>query len=147
MVAGLDGKRNILGQNYMKKIGIITRKYLGLPFESCNCLTLIYNICNDLELKVPDNYKGYDLGTYMAYWEEKPREAIADMMEVLKTIGEKANVKLLLAGDIVVIKYRNTTFPAIYVGAGNIMASTREKGVIAMPISTKFKILMARRIK
>lgn len=130
----------------MKGLGKITRKYLGQSFDDCNCLTLLYNICSDLGAVVPDNYKGYDLNSYMAYWEEKPKEAIQDMIELFKTIGKEVNIKFLLPSDIVIVKHKDSKFPGVYTGNNNIIVATREKGVMVLPVGNKFQIIIARRL-
>lgn len=131
----------------MKKgFGQITRKYLGQSFDECNCLQLLYNIYKKIGFEVPDKYKGYDLNTYMAYWEEKPEQAIRDMMELFKTIGNEVNAKFLKRGDIVVVRYKDSKFPSIYLGDNNIMAATREKGVMVLPLGNRFQPVMARRL-
>jgi cell wall-associated NlpC family hydrolase len=107
---------------------------------------LLYNICIDAKVNVPDNYNGYNLNTYMKYWQDEPEQAISDMMKLFETLGEKAPAKFLKRGDIVVIKYKDSKFPSIYVGNNNIMMATREQGVIVLPLGKRFQVIMARRL-
>lgn len=133
----------------MKNLGKITRKYLGQPFEDCTCLQLIYNIYKDADITLTtfeNMYKGHNMDNYMNFWENKPEEAIRDMIEVLEMTGQKADPKFLKPWDIVVIEYKGSKFPAIYTGYNIVMAATKEKGVMMIPIGQKFKIILARRI-
>lgn len=130
----------------IKGFGQITRKYLGQDFSECNCLGLLYNILTDAGIDVPDHYKGYNLDTYMSYWKKTPKEAIKDMIIFFKTIGKEVDPRYLKRGDIVVIKHKDSKFPAIYVGDKNVMVATREKGVMTFSLGQRFQPIMARRI-
>lgn len=99
-----------------------------------------------MKIKVPDRYKEYNLNTYMKYWEEKPEQAIKDMMELFRTIGKEVDAKFLKRGDVVVIKYKDSKFPSIYVGNNNIMVATREQGIVVLPLGNRFQAVMARRL-
>lgn len=140
------GKRNLLGENNVKGFGQITRKYIGKSFDECNCLALLYNIFTAAGIDVPDNYKGYTLGTYMPYWEKTPEKAIKDMIELFKTLGKEVDIRFLKRGDAVVVKYKRVKFPAIYIGGSNIMAVTKEQGVIVTSLGSRFQLVMARRL-
>ncbi len=82
----------------------------------------------------------------MPYWEINPDQAIKDMIEVLKKTGKGVDLKFLKPGDIIVIEYKDSKFPSIYVGNNNIMVSTREQGVIVSPLGNRFQVIMARRL-
>ena len=130
----------------IKNFGKITRKYLGQSFDECNCLQLLYNIYKKMGVEISDRYGGYDLNTYMAYWEKEPESAIKDMISLFKKIGKKADLKFLKRGDAVIVKYKNSSFPSIYIGDNNVMVATREQGVIVMSLGVRFQPLMARRL-
>jgi len=130
----------------MKGFGHVTRKYLGKSFDECNCLGLLYSIYTDMGFDVPNSYKEYDLDTYMAYWEENPQNAIKDMMELFRTIGEETDTNFLKRGDIVVAEYKDSRFPSIYLGNNNIMVATKEQGVMVLPLGKRFKPVQARRL-
>lgn len=134
----------------MKKyLGKITRKYLNQQFEECNCLQLIYNIYKDaghVLTTFETEYKGHNVDNYMPHWENNPDQAIKDMIDVLEITGQKADPKFLKPWDIVVVECNGSKFPAIYTGYNTIMAATKEKGVIMIPVSQKFKIIMVRRV-
>lgn len=130
----------------MKGFGKITRKYLGQSFDECNCLQLLYDIFTDIKIKVPSEYKGHDLNTYMAYWKEDPKQAVRDMISLFKTIGKEVDVRFLKRGDVVVVKYKTSKFPSIYIGGNNIMAATQEHGVVTMSLGSRFQPIMARRL-
>lgn len=136
-----------MGQNnkQIKGFGQITRKYLAQPFDECNCLKLLHDIYTDLSISVPNEYKGYNLNTYMAYWERMPEQAIEDMMELFRTIGDKADTRFLKRGDAVIVEYKDLKFPSIYIGDNNVMAVTREKGVMVMSLGSRIKPVLARR--
>lgn len=129
-----------------KGFGQVTRKYLAQPFDKCNCLKLLYDIYTDLGISVPDKYKGYNLNTYMAYWEEEPEQAIEDMMDLFRTVGKEIDTRFLKRGDAIVVKYKNSKFPSIYIGGNNIMVATREKGIMTLPLGNRFQPVMARRL-
>lgn len=86
------------------------------------------------------------MNNYMPYWEIDPDQAIKDMIEVLKKTGKGVDPKFLKPGDIIVIEYKDSKFPSIYVGNNNIMVSTREQGVTVSPLGNRFQVIMARRL-
>lgn len=134
---------------HKKNLGKITRKYLGQSFDECNCLQLIYNIYKDagfILTTFKTEYKGHNVDNYMPHWESNPDQAIKDMIDVLKTTGQEADPKFLKSWDIVVIEYNGSKFPAIYTGNDTVMASTKEKGVMMIPIGQKFKSILSRRV-
>lgn len=133
----------------IKNFGIVTRKYLGKPFNECNCLQLIYNIYKDMGIELKSfqkSYKGHNMDNYLPYWEEDPINATKDMIEVLKKTGKEADPRFLKRGDIVVISYQDKQFPSIYTGGNVVMAATIEKGIISLTINGRIKPVMARRL-
>ena len=109
-------------------------------------MALLHNILTDAGINMPDNYKGYTLDTYMSYWEKTPEKAIKDMIGYFKTLGKEIDPKYLKRGDIVVVKYKDSKFPSIYIGGSNIMVATREKGVMTFSLGQRFRPIIARRI-
>lgn len=150
MASGFRGKKSILGErNLMKGFGLVTRKYLGKPFNECNCLQLIFNIYKDMNIDIKsfqDLYKGHNMYNYLSYWKEDPINATKDMMEVLKKTGKDVNPKFLHIGDIVVIEYQNKRFPSIYLGGNVVMVATIEKGIVTLTINGRIKPILARRL-
>ena len=146
MVARPDGKTNILGKDDLKNFGIATRKYIGASFEEHNCLQFIHSFFTAAGITVPDNYKGHNLETYMKYWEKDPENAIKDMMELFKTIGEEADIRHLKKGDIVVVQYKSSKFPSLYVGGQKVMASSIKDGVQTYILGAVYVPILARRL-
>ena len=146
MVTRFDGTGNLLGQNNMKGFGQVTRKYIGQSFEECNCLQLIHRIYTDLNLKVPSAYKGYDLVSYLEYWETDPELAIKDMIDLFRTIGKKVDPNYLKRGDLIVANYKGIKWPAIYIGDNRIMCVNKKHGVRNLMIGKTIFPIMARRL-
>ena len=133
----------------MKNFGIITRNYLGKPFSECNCLQLIYNICNDLGVELKQFkklYKGHSIDNCLQYWKKDPTNAIKDMIEVLKTVGTEADIRFPARGDIIVAECRGNIFPGIYTGCNTIIVATERKGVVVLGIGKGIKTIMIRRV-
>lgn len=130
----------------MKNFGIITRKYIGKSFKECSCLQLIYNIFKDYGIELQTEYKGHDINNYMSFWEKDPENAVKDMIELFKSFGKEADIRFLKKGDIVIVNYREVTFPSIYTGDSTVIVATIENGIILLPIGKKFKPIMARRL-
>lgn len=130
----------------MKGFGQITRKYLGRPFDECNCLQLLYHILIDMGVAVPNEYKGHTLETYLKHWKENPTEATRDLIGLFGTLGRKVDINFLESGDIIIVKYKDSKFPSIYLGGNIVMAATQEDGVITIPIGKSFRVVMARRL-
>jgi len=130
----------------LKNFGILTRKYIGASFGEYNCMKFIHDFYTDAGVKVPDNYKGYNLETYMGHWEQDPDGMIRVMMELFETIGEEADVKNLKKGDLIVVQYKSVKFPALYIGAKKALAASREDGVQTYLLGDVFVPIMARRL-
>ena len=130
----------------MKNFGILTRKYIGAPFEEYNCLQFVHDFYTDAGIEVPDKYKGYSLETYMEDWEKDPEGMIKVMMELFKTIGEEADVKSLKKGDLVVVQYKTVKFPALYIGGQKALAASIKDGVQTYILGDVFVPVMARRL-
>ena len=140
------GKTNILGKDDLKNFGILTRKYIGAPFEDYNCLRFVHDFYTDAGIEVPDKYKEYSLETYMEHWEKDPEGMIKVMMELFKTIGEEADVKSLKKGDLIVVQYKTVKFPALYIGANKVLAASQKDGVQTYILGDVFVPIMARRL-
>jgi len=130
----------------LKNFGILTRKYIGAPFEEYNCLQFVHDFYTDAGIEVPDKYKGYSLETYMEDWEKDPEGMIKVMMELFKTIGEEADVKSLKKGDLVVVQYKTVKFPALYIGSQKALAASIKDGVQTYILGDVFVPVMARRL-
>jgi len=141
------GETDILGEDDLKNFGILTRKYIGAPFGEYNCLRFLHSFYTDAGIDVPNSFKKWNLDTYMAYWERDPESAIKDMIELFETIGEPADVEHLKKGDIVIVQYKSSKFPALYIGANKALAASKEDGVQTYLLGDVFVPVMARRLK
>ena len=131
----------------MKNFGILTRKYIGAPFEEYNCLQFVHDFYTDAGIEVPDKYKEYSLETYMEDWEKDPEGMIRVMVELFETIGEEADVKSLKKGDLIVVQYKSSTkFPALYIGANKALAASQQDGVQTYILGDVFVPVIARRL-
>ncbi len=130
----------------MKNFGIATRKYIGATFDECSCLQLLYKFFTNAGIKLPDSYKGYNLETYLEYWKSDPENAIQDMVELFKTIGTEVDTDCLQKGDAVIVRYKSSKFPSLYIGDNKVMASSIEEGVRLYSLGNVFVPIMARRL-
>lgn len=146
MASGFNGKRYLLGENNLKLLGKITRKYIGKSFNECNCVQLVYWILEDAGIHLHSSYKGYNLTNYMKYWFLNKSMMTKILLEWVETMGRYVDPRYLKAGDILVVKCKSDYFIGIYTGGGKILCSTIEKGVINTTMNRYTKIIKARRI-
>lgn len=129
----------------MKGLGKIIRGYVGQPFNECNCVQLIYKVLKDAGIILHSSYMGYNINNYMEYWIIN-REMMSDVLiNWIGSIGTKVNVKYLKVGDILVLKWQDQVFPAIYAGGNKVVHSIMERGVIVTTLNKRLTPIIARR--
>ncbi len=135
-------------------------KYLGKPYspnghgpESYSCFGLVYAYCEDLGVKLPKEcwtLRGcWNIANFSECHAMDERYSEDVMQEVIGYIGASVDPRQKAAGDIVVLKNRNTgmIYPAIYTGNGNVMLSFIGKGVRAFALNAAHEVISARRVR
>lgn len=130
-------------------------KFTNKPFvkgghgqKGCNgydCMGLIYAFVIGRGKYMVDNFKGLTLDNYQDFFYAHTNEAYDILLDFFKTLGKEINPKMVIAGDLLIIKSDVDYYPAICAGNGNIMASYYDSGVRVVSIKNG-DIVMARRI-
>ncbi len=139
----------------MKKMfSEIVGKYIGKSFKAgahgdggYGCVDLIHALCVDLEKKVPNRFRDWDLKNYVELYQTDRLKAEAVLLDLSKTLGEEVSVHELVAGDILICRQeRGNLFPALYVGNGNAISAFTRAGVNVFKLDAKNKPICARRL-
>ncbi len=132
------------------KLAVITGKYVGMSFEEIGCLDLAYAVVNELGFFMPDKVDGisWTVGNYKDLVEKDIEKSWKVMEDAFLKIGEKAPVKYLSIGDLLIVKgEEDSLYPAVYVGKRCAIASFIETGVQLFELDEANKVHLARRLK
>jgi hypothetical protein len=109
----------------------ITKKYLGKPWERCNCMELIRRIYGDLGVKLPEEHKGFTTADIPLLLEERPGFTRALLVSACNLIGTRINADDRKRYDLVLIwqSQTKTLFPGVYLGHSRVITSAIVGGV------------------
>ena len=129
------------------KLAQITARYIDQPFEKYGCLEFAYYFLADLGFTVPDQVGDLSVANYKALVDRNISRAQRAMIKAFKQIGCAGNTRWPQLGDLLVIYQprEKVFFPAVYVGAGQAMASFIRDGVRVFRLDDHNKAVMARR--
>ena len=129
----------------MKALADITAKYIGRPFTDYGCAEFVYQFLDDLGLDPPRGADGLTVDNYKAMVDEDIKAAQRKMLKSFRLIGRKSNNQYPHIGDLLIIEQDNDVFfPAVYVGAGQAIASFIRQGISVFRIDSKNRVILAR---
>jgi len=139
-----------------KKFADIIGDFLGKPFKAggqgkggYGCLDACHAIAKALGKNVPDEYRGYDLTSYVGLYQTDRQKANEMLLELMDHIGHEIPVNRKIAGDALIVKHGITgdLFPAIYVGGGNAVTAFEKTGVTVFRLDELNVPIKARRLE
>jgi hypothetical protein len=133
----------------------IIGEFIGQPFRAggCGqggygCLDACHAIARALGKNVPDEFRGYDLASYVELYQTDRKKANEMLLELLDHIGREIPVNKKIAGDALVVRHGITgnLFPAIYVGGGNAITAFEKTGITVFRLDDMNVPIKARRL-
>lgn len=99
-----------------------------------SCLGLCYAYCQRRGYELPEeikNLKFEDLSitTFHKYASSHKAMALIKLLRLFQSVGKDTPLHQKIAGDLVLVKAKDETYPAIYVGNSQIIAAYRDAGV------------------
>lgn len=139
-------------------LAVVLSKYVGQPFKAggngeadggWGCLNLCLAVLQELGKadKIPLAFGNITLENYFQVFptcEGNTDEVKSTLLAFLNTIGTPVEIHNLQVGDALMIKIGRGAFPAIYVGAQNVISSFVDRGVSLAKIDFS-NVLIARR--
>jgi hypothetical protein len=121
----------------------------GFDCNGYDCLGLVYDFLTKKGNNIPDSFDGLTKENYYVLFNTNKLAAIKKMFEYFDLFAERINIHERMAGDIVMVQKEteDKTFPAIYVGNGNILACYYDCGVKVLACREPFKVVRAWRVK
>lgn len=131
----------------MKHLAAVTARYLGRPFAEVGCIELVCRLLDDLGTPLPDAVDGHSQANYRALLDRDRPAAQRAMLAAFARIGRPGNLAFPGLGDLLVVHQApDTYFPAVYVGAGQAIASFIRNGVQVFRLDEKNSPVMVRRV-
>lgn len=129
------------------KLADITGRWIDQPFESYGCIKFAYLFLKDLGFNPPESIGHWNIYNYTTLVTADIAVAQRVMVKSFLKIGDKAPAGTPAIGDLLVVRQpAGACFPAVYVGAGQAIASFIKKGVQVFKIDPKNEIIIARRL-
>ena len=138
------GDRGMVGNDAKINLSELTGKFVGKPWSMYSCIGLMHDFYTEIDIDVPDEYKGVKLEEAIDYWKKAPREALLDMVGLFRTLGKDGNPKDLKQFDLLVLKRYRAIYPAIYLYGGRYITSTLKEGVAVGMLGADIKVLLVR---
>ena len=116
-----------------------------------SCLGLCYAYCQKRGFELPEEVKslkfdGLAIDTFHEYAKHHKGVALIKLLKLFQSIGKDVPLSQKIAGDLVLVKADNETYPAIFVGNGQVMAAYLDMGVKILTCNDKNKIIVVRRL-
>ena len=70
--AGYIG-RGMVGNDAKINLSELTGKFVGKPWSMYSCIGLMHDFYTEIDIDVPDEYKGVKLEEAIDYWKKAPR--------------------------------------------------------------------------
>lgn len=122
----------------------------GQSAAGYDCIGLIYAFITKQGKYMPNSFEGFTLDNYAERFKDDKLSAIREMYRYFDSFAKRVDVYAKIAGDIVVIKEKdtdeNSIYPAIWAGNGNILASYINCGVKVLACKEPMKILRVWRV-
>ena len=112
--------------------------------DGFDCLSSLLKIYSDLGIKFPESWKDYTRENYASRWKENEGRCRNDFAEWLHSLGQPIeNWNMMRPGDLLLFEGAEfTTFPAVYIGSGNlIMVWPKKIGCKTAPLRLMKKYL------
>ena len=113
--------------------------------DGYSCLGLCYAYLKKKGVDVPDSFDGLTLDTLPDYAKFNKGRALRTLLRLFQSYGTEIPSGQKMAGDVILIKVQNETYPGIYVGNGQFMAAYLDAGVKVLPFNNNMQILSVRR--
>lgn len=121
-------------------------KFVDKPYKTggnnqqgYDCLGLVADIQDELGKKFPRAFGEWNETNYAElYMNDRPK-AEEVMIEFFDSFAKRVPVNRVLAGDIIVVRFKvdNERMPGVYVGNGNFISSFTDGGVKVFTIDQK----------
>lgn len=129
-----------------RKLNLARRmaQYVGRPYEAgaTDCFSLVYQFIGE-RMALPDTFQGLTMQDYYPLFESDPVRAKQIMVEFCEAHLEEVQPAYAFAGDVLLVHLRkrnSSPFLAIHGGQTTLIAATKDRGVVAMPMQA-FDIL------
>lgn len=103
---------------------------LGNPGSGWDCLTMVWEFFDNVDIHLPREFKGYSAENYAERW--KAGEGRDELREYLFGLGEPVEPNYERAGDLLIFDAEKWVFPGIYLGSGHVLCCF-EKGCMVVP--------------
>ena len=110
-----------------------------------SCLGLVYAYLKKIGKEVSDSFEGITLDTFHSFASRHKGVALKVLLRLAQSYGTDIPVHQKIAGDLVLVKAQDETYPAIYVGNGQIMSSYLGTGVKVVKCDKNNEIIVVRR--
>jgi hypothetical protein len=115
-----------------------------------SCLGLCYAYAIKRGYELPEeiknlSFEGLKIDNFHEYAAHHKGAALIKLFKLFQSFGRDIPVHQKIAGDIVLVKRTNDTYPAIYVGNGQIMAAYLYCGVKVIKCDDDNKVIVVRR--
>lgn len=109
--------------------------FIGDKTKGWDCLNYLIDFYRDeFGFDFPKEFEGFTEANYPEKWNRNSAQCREALERFLNTLGIKIEPAFLERGDLLVLKTPNfPSFPAIYLGNGNILIVAKE-GVHAIPL-------------
>jgi hypothetical protein len=139
----------------MKALAEITQKYVSQSFRRYPCMGLIQAVYSDAGVKLPTEFEGMTLTSYLGQWIKDPWGVQFSLLRLGATLGQPSSIRAPKLLDFLIMfhdwhKSRNAIAPgyapAVYVGKGQVLESFLREGVLTVKIDKYNRPIMARRL-
>ena len=127
------------------KLSKLTARYVGTPYrlagqntvEGLDCLTLVLSLARDLMVPVPAQFEGSDGKNHAELWTQDSERAKARFIRFVKTLGPELPPHRAFAGDLLILKGKETGDTVVALHAGGDVALTAWTDVGCHLINTR----------
>ena len=125
------------------KLSAITRHIAGKSYclGECDCFSIVRDYAASRGVDLPTVYRGINIfNEYADLWKADPVKAKELMVRGFAEYCKEIPVHAMKAGDVLYLRYKDATFPAIHGGNGQALTASPEMGVTMIRI-TNYEIL------